>query len=245
MIEGDGWYYMEIMQVLLSLVDNNVERVKINPKTQLAPLYREILGLRQGLQAMECRLAELEKRNRDGTEETERLIQAKTAWGEEIEKLKDQLVRSRDLTLKEMLSVQQQVVQFEDSIHLADERIVELRMERKQDEQTQTELTALRKSQTVKYNQRAEIYNREKANADILMQEYGEKEDSLLAQLPPGDRMVYREALRSNPESPVASLDGDSCGGCRIGLSTQIVRTALRGEKLVYCENCMRVLVVR
>jgi predicted nucleic acid-binding Zn-ribbon protein len=40
----------------------------------------------------------------------------------------------------------------------------------------------------------------------------------------------------------MAVVDGESCSGCGIVLRTQLVNQALKGQDLVFCDNCSRIL---
>jgi predicted nucleic acid-binding Zn-ribbon protein len=37
-------------------------------------------------------------------------------------------------------------------------------------------------------------------------------------------------------------VDGESCGGCGMVLRTQLINQALKGQDLVFCDNCSRIL---
>ncbi|MDR1244591.1 MAG: C4-type zinc ribbon domain-containing protein [Endomicrobium sp.] len=40
----------------------------------------------------------------------------------------------------------------------------------------------------------------------------------------------------------MAIVDGESCGGCGMVLRTQLINQALKGQELVFCDNCSRIL---
>jgi len=40
----------------------------------------------------------------------------------------------------------------------------------------------------------------------------------------------------------LAIVDGESCGGCGMVLRTQLINQALKGQELVFCDNCSRIL---
>jgi len=232
-----------MIQVLLSLRENNQERVKIDPRIQLAALYREIREMLNDVDSMEKKLEQLSRNRQDLRSEQDQLVESKPVWMAEIESAKEKIIRQRGYTLKDMLGIQQEVVRLEEAMRAADARIEELHETEarilKARRQIQSKLTGLKGV----YNQHAEVYNQEKAKADVLMDEYALREDSLLEELDPAGRSVYREALRLNPENPVVLMDGDICGGCKIGLSRQQVKYVNQGGKLVSCENCLRIIL--
>jgi predicted nucleic acid-binding Zn-ribbon protein len=40
----------------------------------------------------------------------------------------------------------------------------------------------------------------------------------------------------------MAIVDGESCGSCSMVLRTQLINQALKGQELVFCDNCSRIL---
>ena len=232
-----------MMQVLLLLSENNDERNRVDPKVQLAALYLEIKEMMNLISAMERRLDGIAHMTEDCRVEVDRLILDKPGWASDIAEARERIIRQRGLSLKDMLSIQQEVVKLEENMRQADLRIEELQQQREQYEENRQQLTARLRRQKAQYNQHAGVYNQEKAKADALMAEFAAKEDALLASLEPDDRSLFREALRSNPDNPVVILDGDICSGCRISLSTQLVKHVNRGNRLINCENCLRVLL--
>ncbi|MEP7106042.1 MAG: C4-type zinc ribbon domain-containing protein [Chloroflexota bacterium] len=78
----------------------------------------------------------------------------------------------------------------------------------------------------------------EKARLDLLAAEA--ERDAVWAQIPAAHRSVY-EKIRVRP--PVAVVNGTSCSGCRVGVTTGGLQQLRRGE-LVRCENCGRILVM-
>ena len=232
-----------LIQALFSLSENNYERNKVDPKQQLGVLYREIRDMLRAITAMENKLEQLTEINQGQQEEWEQLLRDKPKWAADIEDAKERIIRQRGLTLKDMLRIQQEVVKLEDKIHNADVRASELQGDKDQFEQDRVHIVTRIKKLKAQYNQHAEIYNQEKAKADLVMGGFASREGELLRELSPEEQASYREALRSNPENPVVLLDGDVCSGCRIGLSKQLVKYVNQGDRLIICENCMRILL--
>ena len=62
----------------------------------------------------------------------------------------------------------------------------------------------------------------------------------------PGDILKRYDHLRTNKQglAIVAVEDNNSCGGCKMGLSSNLVRQIARNLEPVTCENCTRILFV-
>jgi predicted nucleic acid-binding Zn-ribbon protein len=55
--------------------------------------------------------------------------------------------------------------------------------------------------------------------------------------------LLHYERLKEGREGyGMAVVDGESCGGCGMVLRTQLVNQALKGQDLVFCDNCSRIL---
>jgi len=236
---------MDIIQVLLALSDINDERNRVDPRKPLAVFYREIRELKNAIDAAEKKIDYLRGEDQDAQSEMDQLIIDGPRWVDEIAKAKDRMIRQRELTLKEMLVIQQEVVRLEDSMYYGEARVAELRDMKARYDMNRRQLSAKRKEMKTLYNERAEVYNREKAEADRVIAAFARQEDDLLEGLKPEERSIYREALRMNPENPVAMVDGDICNGCRIVLSKQLVKNVNHGNNVIFCENCLRILLPR
>lgn len=49
-------------------------------------------------------------------------------------------------------------------------------------------------------------------------------------------------AVKSHHAVPIATVEQEQCGGCRMSLPTVVVRKVMAGDGLVECENCGRIL---
>lgn len=232
-------------QILLALSENNDERNRVDPKRQLAALYREIKDFRNAIAATEKKLEILDREYQDRQSELDELILNGPIWEAEIIEAKDKMVRQRGLTLKDMLEIQQEVVRLEESMYYGEAKANDLRGLLIQYEKNRERLISRSKELKANYNQHAEIYNQEKAKTDVLMADFASKENQLLDGLSPEERAIYREALRSNQDNPVVMLEGEICGGCRIVLSKQLLKQVNQGTQLIFCENCLRIILPR
>lgn len=59
----------------------------------------------------------------------------------------------------------------------------------------------------------------------------------------PEELLQKYNALCASVPNPVARLNGDTCGGCHMALSSVIVRKVTGGNNYVECENCRRILI--
>jgi predicted nucleic acid-binding Zn-ribbon protein len=234
---------MDKVEILTALNENNRERNKANLKKHLESIYREVRDLKAAVLAGEKQLKQMSQEYQAKTEELEQIQFNMPKWAEDIAQAKERMIRQRGLTLKGMLEIQQEVARAEENQLLGEARALDLQNKLEAYAEERSGLQARIKELKAQFNKRAAMYNQEKARADLRLASYTSKEDALLAELDPESAAMYREALQSNPENPVVALEQDICGGCRIGLSKHIAKLVRQGDKLLRCENCMRILL--
>ena len=234
---------MDMVQVMLRLSENNVERVKVDPRIQLAALYRETREILGRITALEKRLGQFAQMQKESRGEMDRLISRMPQWRIDIEDAKERLVHQQGLTLKDMLGIQQEAMRLEDEACAAETKIGALRSEQEQYDAHSKKILARLQELKAQYNQYAGVYNQEKAETQVILARFSSRENELLAQLKPEDTATYRDALKKNPDSPVATLEGEICSGCRIGISKQTIKQVAQVRRAVLCENCLRILL--
>jgi predicted nucleic acid-binding Zn-ribbon protein len=53
----------------------------------------------------------------------------------------------------------------------------------------------------------------------------------------------YKRFFKSHGPTVVTFVDGDSCGGCHMRILPQVIVEIHKGDKMVYCEGCRRILI--
>jgi predicted nucleic acid-binding Zn-ribbon protein len=81
----------------------------------------------------------------------------------------------------------------------------------------------------------------EAARSDAELAGLDERCRNLTARIDPAILRLFRDLARKLPQ-PVARVAGGVCGGCRRSLPTN--QTVLAREKIMYCDNCGRILYV-
>jgi predicted nucleic acid-binding Zn-ribbon protein len=72
-----------------------------------------------------------------------------------------------------------------------------------------------------------------------------ERRESLQATIDPEDLATYEDLRRRKGRQGVALVQNEICQGCGVAVSTSKVTRVLRGEELVHCANCERVLYLK
>jgi len=78
--------------------------------------------------------------------------------------------------------------------------------------------------------------------ARIELADAERERDEAWAQVPPDYQAAY---LRLKPRipNPVAEVAGAQCGACRVALTASELQQVRRGDQLLHCQNCNRLLV--
>jgi hypothetical protein len=74
------------------------------------------------------------------------------------------------------------------------------------------------------------------------LEELKKQRDELLARLSKTDSAYYIRMVTKYPENGVARAAGGACTGCRMMMPPQAFNNARKGESIVICDNCKRVL---
>ena len=72
------------------------------------------------------------------------------------------------------------------------------------------------------------------------------KRDALAAEVPAEQLRVYERIRAGNKKSgtAVAPVHGEYCQGCQMSITSQELTELIKGEKLVICRTCQRILVL-
>ncbi len=88
---------------------------------------------------------------------------------------------------------------------------------------------------------RKEIYsNIELINAEG--RELKEKRDKLTVTADPEILSIYERLLKNKKDKVIVPIESRICGGCYIALTAQHENLVRKGERLVFCEHCSRIL---
>ncbi|MDR1192907.1 MAG: hypothetical protein LBK98_01870 [Peptococcaceae bacterium] len=234
---------MGVAATLLALGAISEEKNRIDPKKQLAPIYQEIKTLRGLILAGEKQVSDLRLRQEERQRELAAILEKAPALKENIIRAKEKMARQRGMSLKDMLEIQQEVARAEEKQLRDEARMADIRRANEAYPAEREQLLARIKELKENYNGLAGQYNQEKAQADLRVAALISREEGMLEELTPAVATMYREALGHCPENPVAILEKGICGGCRIGLSKQLIKHVCQDGQPARCENCLRLLL--
>ena len=60
----------------------------------------------------------------------------------------------------------------------------------------------------------------------------------------PENRQLYDRMKKQKGNHPVATIQGNACSVCGIGLTTAVVQQVRHAQTLIHCQSCERILVI-
>jgi uncharacterized protein len=72
--------------------------------------------------------------------------------------------------------------------------------------------------------------------------ELKEKRDNLIKLADPEILRIYEKLLRNKKDQVIVPMENRTCSGCHIALTAQHENSVRKGERLIFCEHCSRIL---
>lgn len=226
---------------------------------QLQELKQEESKLKtvEELKLWGSKLKALQVKIEDGEKEIEHLLQEISAGKHQagvlegrIQELqaksgekKEKLYTVKGGSLKELLSMQQALLKQEEESQEAEKKYWEIT---RQIEEKQIKVAEMK--QTIKdwkgeYNKGVREYKKLKEQNNLKLAELRSKQEEVMEQLEPQIRKLAEAAEKRYPLNYVAMLKNGSCTGCRISVSSTLVRQVKEGKGYYHCDNCGRILI--
>lgn len=221
---------------------------------RLQEIDNRLVGLTREITALPKHIAEIEKKlvtherkldadraalsgNQKERKKCEGDIQVQE---QKISKLKDQMLQAK--TNEQYRAFQHEIEFCETEIHRLEDRILELMGESEPlDKNVKAAEAALKSERAQVEDEKQEARDRtavdEKA-ANELRQERG----AIVSQVTPSTYQLYERVRKARRGIGVAeALDG-RCNACQMALRPQFAQELKRGDKVMTCESCQRIL---
>jgi predicted nucleic acid-binding Zn-ribbon protein len=216
--------------------DNHILRLK----AEIAEIPRQI-------ELQKAKLNQIAKENQAVEGVLQTLLKEKHALELELKSKEEHRVKlqSQQFAVKTnelFKSIQQEIAEMGKVISLIEDKILE-NMEASEKAKKDIEI---QKAAYLQEKQRfTEIENKllaEQARLDNLIKGAQAARDDKYAQLPPKLRSVYDRVRLKHPENAIVTIQNDTCQGCFMKLPAQVTPEVRKGDKIIQCENCSRIL---
>lgn len=200
-----------------------------------AAIDAEVEAARQALAAVEAEVSERQARRRKGDSDVAALQTRLTRYREQLMTV---------TTGREYEAMQHEIASVEAQFRALEDQVIGWLMEIDElQASADTSRAALAAANDVAQLARAQLADEEQHARLELAALEGHIANERAA-LSPETLAMYDKASRRYPLSGVAEVLRELCGGCNVRLRPMVVSDIRRGERLLLCESCARILVV-
>ncbi len=222
--------------VRLQELDNRIEELR----QEIVALPKQIARIEKALEG-HLRKVEADRAALAANQRDRRQLELEVQGEEQkLARLKDQSMQAK--TNEQLWAFQREIQYHEAQIRKLEDRILDLMAESERLEQNlktaEAALTAERR-QVEQDKQRAE--DRTAADRRTLEQVEAERR-SLVGQLPPDLYAAYERIRKKRKGVAVAEVVDGRCTACHLVLRLQFYQDLRRGESVMFCESCGRIL---
>jgi hypothetical protein len=221
---------------------------------RLQALDRKIASLETEIATLPKHTAEIEKRLDSHTRKLEADRAALVTNGrdrkklegdiqlheQKISKLRDQMLAVK--TNEQYKAFQHEIAYIEAEIRKAEDRILEL-MEQSEplEKNVKTAESQLKNEQKHVESEKTRARERTAIDEKELAEE-GHERKAVADQLEPAFYTEYERVRKKTKNTPIADATDGRCSACQISLRPQFFQDLRRGDKLMFCESCGRLL---
>jgi len=126
--------------------------------------------------------------------------------------------------------IEEDIINFLDKIEEIESKIKEKKVSFEEKKKILEKEKLLLKEEEKKIEETINSVNKEK-------KEFEEKIDNELL-------LMYRKILDNKGKIALVKIEGESCGACNMQLRAQVINEVKIAKKIVYCENCSRILYI-
>jgi len=193
-----------------------------------------LTGARAHLEAVKQRIAEVEKKRRDRERDVESLLADERKFQSQLPAVKKN--EEYQALLHEIASVKDKRSAVETDVLMAFEEEERANGEKPGAEKALADAEALVREATA-------TVDREEAEARAQLDALGAERAALMTKLSPPTRNRYERIHASRDGRAVVAIMKSSCGGCYRNQPPQVLQEARRGDRVLTCDGCGRMMV--
>jgi predicted nucleic acid-binding Zn-ribbon protein len=163
------------------------------------------------------------------------------AHGQKISKLRDQSLQAK--TNEQYRAFQNEISYAEGEIRKAEDRILELMesSETLEKNVASSEVDLKKQTQHVEAEKKS-ARERTAVDQKQLAQVAAERK-AIVGEMTPNFYTTYERIRKKTKNTPIADATDGRCEGCRISLRPQLFQDLRRGDQILLCESCGRILI--
>ncbi len=221
---------------------------------RLQALDRKIAGLETEIATLPKHIAEIEKKLEAHTRRLEADRAALAAnqrdrkklegdiqvHDQKISKLKDQMLGAK--TNEQYKAFQNEISYAEGETRKAEDRILDL-MEQSEPLERNVKAAEVHLQEERQHVEREKTHARERTTIDqkeLAARQADRK--TIVAEMSPAFYTEYERIRKKSKNTPIADATDGRCSACQISLRPQFFQDLRRGDKIMFCESCGRIL---
>lgn len=197
----------------------NIESLREDLKKQLHEKEQEIKNLTLEINLYENKIAEIKDKLKK--------LEAKQSAVKKVEEF-NALTQEITASERERMMTEQKASDFIDKRNLEEEVLTKIKKSLETMEERSNKLEEEIKSSIKMINEEG--------------RELKEKRDSLTSNANADVFKIYEKLLKNKKDRVIVPIENRICSGCHIALTAQHENLVRKGERLVFCEHCSRIL---
>jgi len=230
-------------ELLWKLQELKQEETSLIQTEEIITVVRNLKDLKSNVKIGEQELQSLTEMIKNTEDEVEELEKESNSRTEQLKTQKEKLYDAKGGSLKELLSLQQAILKLETQGKDTENKYWSLLKKIDDYKQKKIEYKKTIRACQLEFNKVLGKYKKLKSQVELKLAEIKSKQEAVREQLLPEVNRLYLEAEKRFPVSFVAKLHKESCTGCHIGVSTNLVRRVKEGKTIQHCDNCGRILI--
>jgi hypothetical protein len=229
-----------LQELALALRLQALDRKIASLETEIATLPRHIAAIEKKLESHARRLeadrAALAANQRD-RKKLEGDIQV---HNQKVSKLKDQMLGAKNN--EQYKAFQNEIAFAEAEVRKSEDKILDL-MEQSEPLEKNVKTAEDELKQEQRHVEREKAHARERTGVDqeeLIARQEDRK--GIVAQMAPAFYREYERVRKKTKNTPIADATEGRCDACQISLRPQFFQDLRRGDRVMFCESCGRIL---
>ncbi|MGH9582134.1 MAG: zinc ribbon domain-containing protein [Bryobacteraceae bacterium] len=229
-----------LQDLVLALRLQALDRKIASLENEIATLPKHISEIEKRLEAHTRRL-EIDRSALGVNQRDRKRLEGEIQMHEQkISKLKDQMLQAK--TNEQYRAFQNEIAYVEAEIRKAEDRILDL-MEQSEPLEKNVKAAEAGLKAEQQHVEAEKKLARERTAVDLSeLAQQREERKSVAGQMTPHFYSEYERVRKKTKNTPIADATEGRCGACQITLRPQFFQDLRRGDQIMFCESCGRIL---
>ena len=229
-----------LQDLALALRLQALDRKIANLENEIATLPKHIASIEKQLESHTRRL-EIDRAALNANQRDRKRLEGEIQMHEQkISKLKDQMMQAK--TNEQYRAFQNEIAYIEAEIRKAEDKILDLMEQSEPLEKNVKAAENELKAQQQRVEAEKKRARERTAEDQKELARVREERNSVAAQMTPEFYAKYERIRKKTKNTPIADATEGRCDACQIALRPQFFQDLRRGDQIMFCESCGRIL---